>query len=1059
MQGESRITLAAVCGAWATPDRIVDGLPGLYCLVRRIDGAILHWNRALEAFTGRRAGELDRVPLFDLLHPDDIAAVRGTCERMEPTDRADCEGRVLRADGTAALHHLAIHVVDWAKEPCLCLLGIDLSSRSRSEEALRRTRDMLIDGIESMSEGFAYFDADNQPLLFNARYRELTGGADTPDAVEQYRGLSAAAGGAATEHTPREVRTSDDRWLRIQQRPTRHGGTVDVRSDITELKQREQQLRDSAERYRSLVECSPDGVMVSESGRIRFVNPAGVRLAGATDADELIDGSLLDFVDHEMHPSIQKRLEAVTQGHSVQQFQYPLRRLDGRTRWIETRACAVQYEGRDAVMTVARDLTGRQRTEVRCRALFEGAPEPAIISDPQSGKIVAVNARAESLLGFQRAQLLGQRLDRFCPGCADATVEASAPQTTTVMGADDVEIPVEVHTNQVRDDAGRPLTQTRFRDLTEQHRREREAADQYHVLERIARGTPLNELAHDIAAMVERQCAGLRVAVLVRSGHALLAPDEHDAVIDAAVFERADASTIEGATAVPLPDSIAAIWSDPPRTGTFHGVPITDANGSLLGAIVYGPADHAQAPAHDERARTSLTEAIKLAAIAIEQDQLTNRLSHQAHHDALTGLPNRTLLMDRIDQALARAVRHADEVALVMLDLDGFKQINDRLGHATGDQLLEIVGVQLHDCLRVDDTVARLGGDEFVLVLPRSGMDQAARVAEKVLEMLATPIRIDEEELVTGASIGIALFPDDGNAPETLLQAADTAMYAAKTAGRNVYRFFAENMNTEVTERLRLESDLRAALDDGGLVIRYQPWVSLTSGNVRGAEALVRWRHPIHGLLYPRDFLAICEQARLHRRLDAWVLHQVALQAAAWLQLGRDWRIALNISPVELHDPGFMDMLIESIARSGIPPSTLEIEITEEGVMRNSAHTRKQLERLRAGAPGVRITLDDFGQGYCSLNNLRRLPIDTLKIDRTLIHELTHATATAGAQSMLHSIVELGHGLGMEVIAEGIEQSSQHEASLRAGCDYAQGFYYSAAVSAAGLEAYAERAG
>ncbi|MDZ7788837.1 MAG: EAL domain-containing protein [Halofilum sp. (in: g-proteobacteria)] len=697
-----------------------------------------------------------------------------------------------------------------------------------------------------------------------------------------------------------------------------------------------------------LVELSPDGVVVSEYTRIRFVNSAGVRLAGASSPDELVGRSLLDFVDPHMHPVVQERLEAVMQGRAVVPLEYALRRLDGGTGWIEAQARAIHYEGRSAILTVARDLT-------------------------------------------------------------------------------------------------------------ERHRRERETTDRYRVLERIARGTPLNELAVEIATMVERQCEGLRVAVLVRSGRFLIGPDDHDTAIDASLFENADASAITGATDVLLEDSIATVWADAPPPGPLHGASITDSNGSLLGAIVYGPADHERAPAHDEWTRASLAEAIKLAAIAIEQDQLANRLSHLAHHDALTGLPNRTLLMDRIEQAIARAVRHADGVALVMLDLDEFKRINDNLGHAVGDQLLEAVGLHLQDCLRADDTVARLGGDEFVLVLPRAGMDQAARVAQKVLEVLDTPTRIAGEDLATGASIGISLFPDDGNAPEALLQAADTAMYAAKTAGRKCYRFFAETMNTAVTERLRLESDLRAALDEGDLAIRYQPWVSLADGQVRGAEALVRWQHPILGLLHPRDFLGICEQARLHRRLDAWMLHHVALQAAAWRELGRDWRIALNISPIELHDPGFVDMLIRTIERAEVAPSALEIEITEHAVMRNSGHTRRQLERLRSGASGVRIALDNFGRGYSSLTHLRDLPIDTLKIDRTFTHELTRTRQPSSARAMLGSIVELGHSLGMEVIAEGIEQSGQHQAAIEAHCDGAQGFWFSAPVSAEGLEAYADR--
>jgi diguanylate cyclase (GGDEF)-like protein len=541
----------------------------------------------------------------------------------------------------------------------------------------------------------------------------------------------------------------------------------------------------------------------------------------------------------------------------------------------------------------------------------------------------------------------------------------------------------------------------------------------------------------------------------VREGRWLQAADDDSLSLLPSIFG-GQVPGAAGEEPVRLPARVRGWWPDVTAGAECAGLAVLDRQGGLVGAIAFAHSVEAGADAGRrgfEHSRAA--DAARLAAIAIEQQQLAERLAHQAHHDALTGLPNRILLADRLEQAIARAERADTGVAVILLDLDDFKVVNDSLGHNVGDRLLQEVAARLRGCMRSGDTVARLGGDEFVLVLPESDADVAGHVADKVLEVLDQPTKLFEHEVVTTPSVGISLYPDDGALPASLLQAADTAMYEAKRAGRNRYRFFAETMNRAVTHRLQLETDLRGALGGEGLSLRYQPRVRLADGCVTAGEALLRWKHPSRGLLPPQEFLGIAEQSNLITQLDKWVLRMAAEQAAAWSREGHRWCVSVNVSAGELHDPPFIDTLGDILARACVPPSMIELEITENSLMRNMRHAIEQLARLRELAPGLRVALDDFGRGYSSLAYLRDLPVDTLKIDRRFVHDLGHEEGAGSARALLRSIVELGHNLGMEVLAEGVEQAGQMQAVRELGCDTAQGFHFSAPLTA---EVFALRA-
>ncbi|HEX6042198.1 putative bifunctional diguanylate cyclase/phosphodiesterase [Longimicrobium sp.] len=429
---------------------------------------------------------------------------------------------------------------------------------------------------------------------------------------------------------------------------------------------------------------------------------------------------------------------------------------------------------------------------------------------------------------------------------------------------------------------------------------------------------------------------------------------------------------------------------------------------------------------------------------------------HLAYHDPLTGLPNRRLLLDRLDVALAHARRNGHRVALLFVDLDRFKVINDSLGHSTGDELLRQVGTRLRAAVRAEDTLARLGGDEFVLLLPRLDAARGAgEVARKVLETLRDPFVVGGRELFVTASAGVSVAPDDGEDGETLLRHADIAMYGGKQSRGDLYRFFAPEMNQRALERLETESALRRALAGDELTLVYQPVVDLRTGRVCAAEALVRWRHPELGLLGPAEFLEVAEATGLIVPLGAWVLRTACGHARRWREAGHnDVRLLVNLSVRQFQEPALVQQVRETLEREGMPPELLELEITESVAMRDTAASEDVLGGLRS--VGVRLSIDDFGTGYSSLEYLRRFPIHTLKVDRTFVRDVE---ADEGDAAIVSAVVAMAHRLGLTVIAEGVEHHGQLDFLRAQGCDCVQGFLLSRPLCPDTLLAYlAERA-
>ena len=416
------------------------------------------------------------------------------------------------------------------------------------------------------------------------------------------------------------------------------------------------------------------------------------------------------------------------------------------------------------------------------------------------------------------------------------------------------------------------------------------------------------------------------------------------------------------------------------------------------------------------------------------ETELSARMRHQAHHDALTGLPNRIELLEHARAALATADRHHSSVAVLLIDLDRFKEINDALGHASGDQLLSRIGPMMATLVRGEDILARLGGDEFAAVLAGADAATAARVSERILELLNETIEIDGVSLQVDGSIGIAVS-QPGDTMDGLLRQADIAMYAAKRT-RSGFAIYDPEQETSTVERLNLLGELRNAITNGEIVLHYQPKVGLPGGTFIGVEALARWQHPTRGLLAPIEFIPAAESTGLIVPLTLSVIEQAVSQLATWRAGGRDFTVAVNLSPRCLAEPRLTDQILYLLARHRVPARSLELEITENTLAHDPDRALATLTELDNA--GIQISIDDFGTGYSSMSYLRRLPVSELKVDRTFIAGMLEQPED---KTLVRSVVELGHNLGMTVVAEGVEDEATLTALAELGCDVAQGYH------------------
>ena len=806
----------------------------------------------------------------------------------------------------------------------------------------------------------------------------------------------------------------------------------------------------AAEPCRELVDHLSEMVYVHDlEGNLLSVNSAVEPLTGFS-REEILRMRLSDLLTPES-ADLALRMTANTLGSgSRNTYEIAILRRDGQPVRLEVTSRLLFQSGSPCgVIAVARQTRRQALTEADLRLLKSvvvNANDAVLIAEAKptdhlGGRIVYVNEAFIRMTGYSAEEVVGRTPRILLGPQTDRDHLNQVRQALTSLESVRVEMVnyrkdgsaywVDVNVVPITESTG-DFTHWVAVQRETTHRKQAEVLerDRNRVLELLARNEPLEAILGALAQMVERQCPGLRCSVL------LLRADQLEPVAGAQLPRDALRALQQPEMGPQQGLSLGNRYREllpGPHLGANWSVPILSGSGAVLGAFaVYcGMTRH---PAEAEL--EVIAKAGRLAAIAIEQKQLTEKLAHQAQHDALTGLPNRALFEERLHQSLAQGRSRGLHLAVLFIDLDRFKQINDTLGHDVGDALLQQVARKLESCLRKTDTLARMGGDEFTVLLTELRDPQyALTVAQKLLDCLREPFHVSGYELFVTASIGISAYPRDGRDAATLQRNADSAMYRAKSLGRNNFQSFLPEISAMALESLEIENALRRALEHDEFQLRYQQQTDL-DGGLAGLEALLVWNHPKLGLIPPAQFIPVAEECGLIIPIGGWVLREACRQRAIWQRQTRsDFRVAVNVSVVQFTRKGFVESVAEVLKETGLDPSLLELELTESVIMRDVQESVRQMERLRA--LGVGLAIDDFGTGYSSLSYLRLLPINTLKIDRSFLREVDSDPNT---MPLVRAIVALAHSLRLCVIAEGVESRRQLDALRTVGCDRVQGY-------------------
>ena len=584
--------------------------------------------------------------------------------------------------------------------------------------------------------------------------------------------------------------------------------------------------------------------------------------------------------------------------------------------------------------------------------------------------------------------------------------------------------------------------------------------EQGRVLEMIAMSTPLNKVLDSLARLIESQLTGMSASILLldvdgvhmRHGAAPSLPDAYVQILDGASVGPKVGScgtAIYRGEPVIVADILQdPLWEDYRDLADTYGfracwsTPILSHHGKVMGTFALY-AREVRRPAPIETQMIDI--ATRIAGIAIERKNTEDSIRHMALHDALTGLPNRVLLEERIQQALLHSDRDGRWVAVVFLDLDQFKLINDTLGHSAGDELLKTVAERMVQCVRSIDTVARLGGDEFVIVLfdAPDNMDGIAHTLQRIQHVIAQPLQIGAQKLQVTCSMGVSTYPENGTDIDTLLMNADAAMYSAKDMGRNNYQFYASEMNAKVQDKLVLQDGLRRAIEHSEFLLLYQPQIDLLSGRITGVEALIRWQHPELGVISPNRFIPLAEETGLIVQIGEWVLRTACMQNKAWQDTGLpSIRLSVNVSARQFAEKNLIHRVARALEDSGLDACHLELELTESLIMQDVPQAIVKMEALQT--MGVQMSIDDFGTGYSSLSALKQFPVCRLKIDQSFIRDIP---ADPDDKAIAMAVISLGHMLNLKVMAEGVETEQQLAFLREHECDEAQGFLFSRPVS------------
>jgi diguanylate cyclase (GGDEF)-like protein/PAS domain S-box-containing protein len=726
----------------------------------------------------------------------------------------------------------------------------------------------------------------------------------------------------------------------------------------------------------------------------------------------------------------------------------------------------MQDAGREQILQALRE------SEERYRIVAETATD-AIVTIDEDSVIVFANRACGKIFGYDVAELIGRDLTMLMPERLRSVHSQSLKRYLAYgekhmdwrnaelrgLRRDGHEILLEVSFGEFRENDKHFFTGI-LRDVTERKRADALRTGEARVLEMIATGAPLKDTLTELMRWIESQAPGMLCSVLLLdetgqhlyNGAAPSLPEGYIKLVEGMAIGAQVGSCGTAAyrgEPVIVPDiQVDPLWTEYREVAAQYdlracwSMPVFSRQGRVLGtfAMYYR---EVRAPGESERYLLDI--ATHLAGIAIERDRAEERVRHMAQHDALTGLPNRLLLRDRVNQSISQAARNRRQVAVMFIDLDQFKDINDSLGHQVGDQLLRSVARRLQRCLRQGDTVARLGGDEFVVSLNElNDTNEAMMVAGKILQTLRRTFVVDRHELHVTGSVGISLYPTNGEDAESLMRAADAAMYHAKEKGRDNYQFFVPRLNEAARRRLTIANRLRQAVQRNEFSLHYQPQIDLQNGTIFSAEALLRWNQTDLGMITPTEFVKVAEETGVIVPLGDWVLRQACEQLKRWRDAGHaNLHVTVNLSPHQLRRAGFAEFVAEVLQETGLPAEALEIEITEGILMMYSSENVTALGRL--ARMGVRLAIDDFGTGYSSLSYLQRFPISVLKIDQSFVSGIgqdPNDTAIVG------TIIAMARSLNMKVVAEGVETEEQAAFLRNNGCYAAQGFYYSKAIPA-----------
>ncbi|WP_342619236.1 PAS domain S-box protein [Rhodoferax sp. GW822-FHT02A01] len=958
-------------------------------------------------------------------------------------------------------------------------IGATLQQELRVRDEQAQLRQLLNSIVEGASDAIFAKDLEGRYLLCNTESARVTGltvaqmlgqkeAAVFPEQSESIRQNDVRVLQEGVTLTFEEtVSTIDgERTYLSTKGPLRSAdgriyGLFGLAHDITERKRMENTLFESEARLQTLIRSIPDLVWLKDlQGVYLACNPQFEKFFGAKEKD-ILGKSDYDFVDKELadffRANDQKAMDK--EGPSVNE-EWVTFASDGRRALLETTKVALRAQDGKiiGVLGIGHDITERyqlhesvERSRIRLQTILKTSSDGIHILDAE-GTLVEANDAFLDMLGLSKsdigamrvtdwdAQLSWDEIKKFNDGLVKT--QGKTLFETRHRRRDGSIIDVEISASGIeidgkgylyaasRDISLRKQMQSALVESEKRYRTILEWAPDPIVVQRNGRLLYLNPAAVKLFGAASEE--ELRQTPVI----ALVHPDSRERSLQRS--RRLD----EGAQVNPLIeqrylklDGTSIDVEVQSRWIQFDGAP----------AVLVAIRD------------------------VTERKAASQKIEHLAFYDPLTNLPNRRLMLDRLDQALIGCARQECQGALMMIDLDNFKLLNDTLGHATGDRLLTEVACRLRNSIREGDTVARMGGDEFIVILKDLGDNelaavQAEQVANKILSSLGQayllhtgegPNAASDRAYYCTSSIGIAMFKDHSVSVNDLLRRADTAMYQAKAGGKNMLRFFDIEMQTLVTQRAAVEVELRTAIKEGQLVLHYQPQVD-SAGQVTGSEALVRWQHPSRGLLGPGSFIALAEESGLIVPLGQWVLDAACLQLAKWSTnpLLSALTLAVNVSARQFAQSAFVEVVLEIVNRHAIAPGRLKLELTESLLLENTESVIQKMSQLRAR--GIMFSLDDFGTGYSSLSYLKRLPLDQLKIDQTFIRDvLTDPNDAAIART----VVTLGRSLGLNVIAEGVETLEQREWLIRNGCFVFQGYFYSRPVTAPAFEAYVMRGG